>query len=199
MGPARPAIALRVSFLLVLTIAGSVTWLGAQRPPASALVYPNDCPHEPPCADSVWVAHERLPACARLNDRSRRAFIITRGQRIRFHRAFIVVDRPGRVVVSQAQSRFRDGDTLYVLGYEGEGEYRVWHRDTVMALDPSALAGDVRRLARPRFTWWVEVSAGTGRRGWLALRNTADEGISFDEQLEFRPRDATGRAPAEPR
>ena len=163
---------------------------GIQRPPASALVYPNDCPHEPPCADSVWVAHERLPAYSRLNDRSRRAFVVEAGQRLRFHRAFVVVDRPGRVVVKRSELRFHAGDTVYILGYEGEGEYRVWHRDTVMVLDPTALVADTssaRRLEPPRFTWWAEVSAAADRRGWLALRNTVTEGIAFDERLEMRP------------
>jgi hypothetical protein len=180
--------ALRSTLLLALALAVNGQPFGIQRPRASALVYRNDCPHEPPCADSVWVAHERLPAYTQLNDRSRRAFVVEVGQRLRFHRAFVVVDRPARVVVQRSQSRFHTGDTVYVLGYEGEGEYRVWHRDTIMVLDPTTLVAETstrRRLEPPRFTWWAEVSAGAGRRGWLALRNTATDGIAFKERLDM--------------
>jgi hypothetical protein len=181
---------LRSTLLLALAVTVSGGPSGAQRPPASALVYRNDCPHEPPCEDSVWLAYERLPAYPRLNDRSRRAFTIEAGQRLRFHGAFVVVDRPGRVIVKRSQSRYHAGDTVYVLGYEGEGEYRVWHRDTVLMLDPAAFAADTsiaRLLEPPRFTWWAEVSAGAGRRGWLALRNIATDGIAFDAGLDMRP------------
>ena len=179
-------------FLAIALGLGVGTLSGAQGPPASALVYRNDCPYEGPCADSVWVAQEQLPAYARLNDTSRRAFVITAGQRLRFHRAFIVVDQPGRLIVTTSQDRYRAGDTVHVLGYEGEGHYRVWHRDSVMVLDPTSLEADAdaRRDEEPwlpRFTWWVEVSVGEGRRGWLALRNVAAGGIGFDEHLDMRP------------
>jgi hypothetical protein len=181
-------------FVLALALSlGAIGSLsGAQGPPASALIYRNDCPHEPPCADSVWVAHARLPAYARLNDTSRRAFGITSGQRLRFHRAFIVVDQPGRLIVMTSRDRYRAGDTVHVLGYEGEGDYRVWHRDTVMALDATSLEADADARSDgepwlPRFTWWAEVSVGEGRRGWLALRNVAAGGIGFNEHLDMRP------------
>jgi hypothetical protein len=190
---------LRLILLLVPILGLNVNPSGIQRPPPAAMLYPNDCPHEPPCADSVWIAHQRLAAYTRLNDRSRRAFVVTVGQRLRFHRAFVVVDRPGLVVVTRSQSRYRAGDTVWVLGYEGEGDYRVWHRDTLLVIDPAALVGDssrAKRLERPRFTWWAEVSTGAGRRGWLALRNTAEEGLAFDENLDMRPRPAPRRSPS---
>lgn len=173
---------------LGLALAAIGSFRAAQRPPGSALVYRNDCPHEPPCAESLWVAGQRLTTYARLNDRSRRAFTIANGQRIGFDSGVIVVDRPGRIVATKADGRYRAGDTVYVLGYEGEGAYRAWHRDSVVTLmlpfDPPSLG---KVLTRTRFTWWAQVSDSAGRRGWLALRNVTDDGIYFDEQVEMTP------------
>lgn len=181
--------ATRSALLIALTAAAIGGPVGAQRPPQRALLYANDCPHEPPCPDTVWVAFERLPVYARLNDRSRRAFVVAPGERLRFHRAFVAVDRPGRLLVTRSGSHFTAGDTVYVLGYEGEGEYRLWHRGAVLesgALNPDSPG--VQPLESSRFTWWAEVSAGPGRRGWLAMRNTATEGFSFAERVDTRPR-----------
>jgi hypothetical protein len=98
--------------------------------------------------------------------------------------------------VTRTGSRFADGDTVYVLGYEGEGEYRLWHHGAVLESGALRVDGLGVQLVEPsRFTWWAEVSAGPGRRGWLAFRNTVTEGISFAERIDMRPRPAPTARP----
>ena len=173
---------------LALILAGVGAYRTAQQPPKSALIYRNDCPHEPPCAESLWVAGQRLTTYARLNDKSGRSFAITRGQRIGFDSGVIVVERPGRILITKTDGRYRAGDTVYVLGYEGEGEYRGWHQDSALTLSfPFDDSTYGRVLERTRFTWWAQVSDNTGRRAWLALENVTDDGIAFDEAIEMRP------------
>jgi hypothetical protein len=78
---------------------------------------------------------------------------------------------------------------VYVLGYEGEGDYRLWFRGRVVEFETlSADGADAAPLEPSHFTWWAEVSGRAGRRGWLAFRNTVTEGISFAERVDMRPR-----------
>jgi hypothetical protein len=177
---------LRAVLPLALTLVAPGAFHNAQRPPTSTLVYRNDCPHEPPCAESLWVADQRLVTYARLNDRSRRSFTIAKGQRFAFDSGVIVVDRPGRFAITKAEGRYRVGDTVYVLGYEGEGLYRAWHRDTVTTLfNENPAIG--KAVSKPRFTWWAQVRDSAGRHAWLALRNVTDDGIFFAEEIDMMP------------
>lgn len=180
--------ALRPVLPFALALAAVGAFVATTRPPASALVYRNDCPHEPPCAESVWVANQRLTTYGRLDDRSRRSFTIAKGQRIRFDSGVIVVDRPGRIVAKKADGRYGVGDTIYVLGYEGEGEYRGWHRDSALSLDfPFDDTVRFEVIEQTRFTWWAAIRDKSSRRGWLALKNVEEDGISFDEAIEMQP------------
>lgn len=176
-----------VPFALLVTALGTFITT-QQRPPKPALVYRNDCPHEPPCAESLWVAGERLTTYARLNDRSRRSFSIAKDQRIEFDSGVIVVDTPGRLVIAKPEGRYQVGDTVYLLGYEGEGTYRAWHRDSVLSLSfPFDHGSSARVLERPRFTWWAAVRDKGGRRAWLPLKNVEIDGIAFEEIIEMTP------------
>ena len=164
-----------------------------QPPPAAARVEATACPHEPPCPDSVWVARGPLHAYRARGDRTRVAFTAAPGDSLRVGPGYLVTERAGRVAVvrSDAAVGLARGDTVYVLGYRGEGEYAGWVHGRPRALGAVLWEGPdaAGRLVTPaRMTWWVAVTDPGGRRGWLALRNTAGmEGMGFGEPVDMRP------------
>lgn len=55
------------------------------------------------------------------------------------------------------------GDVFYVLHYEGEGMFRVWHNGKLTDTD------DVQGKG-PRATWWVQIKTAAGVVGWAISR-----------------------------
>ena len=109
----------------------------------------------------------------------------------------VVMRRPLRTTVegddSAGQGAYtrpldlQPGDSLTVLGYLGEGLRRVRLRGRTLYVpefwpestgDRAANEGVLVR--RPHTRWWVHVTAGRGRRGWITELPGTDGWIGVD-------------------
>lgn len=54
-------------------------------------------------------------------------------------RTGVVLTRPGTLKIVWDHGPFKKGETVYVLTYEGEGVYKVWHRSKVLEADVGVL------------------------------------------------------------
>ena len=53
------------------------------------------------------------------------------------------------------------GDTIYILHYEGEGFWKVWHDGKLVEIDNLPDKG-----TKPKTTWWVKLKTSSGAVGW---------------------------------
>jgi hypothetical protein len=53
------------------------------------------------------------------------------------------------------------GDTIYMLHYEGEGFWKVWHDGKLVEIDNLPDKG-----TKPKTTWWVKLKTSSGAVGW---------------------------------
>jgi hypothetical protein len=56
----------------------------------------------------------------------------------------------------------KDGDTVYVLTYSGEGFWKVWKDGRVV--DGVFQSWDKKE--NPKSTWWVQIKLKNGKTGW---------------------------------
>jgi hypothetical protein len=95
------------------------------------------------------------------------------------------------VEIEEDTLSFDKGDSLYVLSYAGEGIYSIWQKGKVWQVEGFWKGKDIGPntrafLQKPGIeTWWVWISLSDGRQGWLALRNTVQNGISFAERIDY--------------
>jgi hypothetical protein len=70
---------------------------------------------------------------------------------------------PLRVIAQHDDSDagVKAGDTIYILHYEGEGYYKVWHDGKVVDVENFS-----DKAAQPKATWWVKLKARSGAIGW---------------------------------
>jgi hypothetical protein len=111
------------------------------------------------------------------------AFTLRRGQQVRGVKGHYQIERPGLQLVRRAGGRLRPGDTVFVLGYQGEGEYDLWYRGKRPDDTDWRGGAELREVQAPKMTWWLEVRDAHGRRGFVPFRNTADAGFSADTPL----------------
>lgn len=169
----------------------------------------DSCPFEGGCAFGRWLACERLPVRRSPDAASSLAFHLRPGQHFQAVRAQMVVTRLGEATIEHPYDHARFGGASFPVGtrvvlldYLGEGAYRVWAAGRYWAVEefwqlgPSPRAPG-RKLRAPRMTWWVQVDDGTGRRGWLGLRNTVEDwldGMAFDEAVLMHASTSIGGA-----
>lgn len=101
---------------------------------------------------------------------------------------------PGRATVIRDHESFRRGDVVYLLTYQGEGFFTIWHRGNVRSAVVPFGPGAWSRACDegqpecwgtwdwgPTATWWVKVQTRSGQVGWttiprasaITIRNTA--------------------------
>ena len=70
---------------------------------------------------------------------------------------------PLRVVVRHdyPDSGVKAGDAVYVLHYEGEGYWKVWHDGKALSVADFSEEGP-----EPKSTWWVKLKTRSGVVGW---------------------------------
>lgn len=70
--------------------------------------------------------------------------------------------KPLRVVASRdiPEARIHPGEVFYVLHYEGELNWKIWHKGKTF----DAESGD---SLSPKTTWWARVQRKNGSIGWV--------------------------------
>jgi hypothetical protein len=183
----RFSLGLLAVVVAALSAACSATHAGPNLPFVDKDVCPFEC-----CQFGPWVAGSPLVAYQQEGSQATIAFTIQPGRAFVAHRGNVHVKQAGIVVVTVAGDGFATSDTLYVLGYHGEGEYPVWHRGTVRNVgqfwdnpEPSSAAGLQGRMTQEvRWIWWVSVTDDHGRSGWLRLVNQRPEGFELIEAID---------------
>lgn len=155
--------------------------------PGKVYVDENRCPFEC-CTYREWGARKPLIAYAAERDTSNVAFTLAAGERFTAVTGNVHVDPVGVAVVRQPVSWFAEGggsgnfapgDTLYILGYVGEGSFRVWHRGRIGEvsafwlaqpdLNSAEAAAEGVLIREPGSDWWVRIRNSAGRTGWLRM------------------------------
>jgi hypothetical protein len=185
--------------ILLLVLAGEAA-PAADSPPPVPFIDRDLCPFESGCNfRDDWVAGSPLTAYATEGVATRVAFRIAPGEPFAALRADMYVTRPGIVVVTVsheagceppdcAEAGFRHGEVVYVLSYRGEGSYLISHRGRLRVVEAFWNDNPPRHAVlreAPVMFWWVLVRNRAGREGWLRLKNTAEVGIMFEEQIRL--------------
>jgi hypothetical protein len=126
------------------------------------------CPFEC-CTYRDWDVTEPTIMRKAMNDRSRVAFRLKKGERVVGLTGVVITTRPGvaRVLKAEKLGRvdLRKGDTVYLLTYLGEGYNRIWHKGRTTEADTFDPA-KFRVTQAPRSVWWVKVKNRRGQIGW---------------------------------
>ncbi len=76
------------------------------------------------------------------------------------------------------KAQVKKGDIIYVLNYEGEGVYKLWHRGKIVyeQLDPENTKQNpeytqehllgIRTIRLPKTEWWIKIRNSHGEEGW---------------------------------
>lgn len=161
----------------------------------------NACPFEA-CHFGTWTARKSLTVRRTRNGRGAKAFTLRAGEPVTALTGVLVIVRAGRVEFRERTNlpsedgmvTVAPGETLYLLGYKGEGFTDAWFKGkTYRGLDgamaffnalcdtrPERCTG---RVVEPvRSTWWVQVRNGEGLVGWT------DQAEDFDGKDAFGQR-----------
>ena len=135
----------------------------------------NACPGEG-CEYGSWRATQPVALRARPDDGARIVATLVPKERVTVLAGDLYLVPMRGVAVrtvtfgaGEANSReIRKGETVYRLGYDGEGIYNFWYRGTIVS--PSMDDIDFVRLdkdtaARP--VWWVQMKRANGQVGWV--------------------------------
>jgi hypothetical protein len=192
----------RVVVLAVLTMSGLTGWeqrgSGAATRPSMPREEPNACPFEG-CQFGAWTARDTVVARRSRNTSSARSFTVRKGETVTAVTGVLVITRPGRVefrdrtdlLTKDGQISVEPGDTLYLLGYRGEGFTDAWFKGrTYRAVDgamaffnalcdtrPERCSGRV--VERQQSTWWVQIRNGAGLVGWTNQADVFDGRDAF--------------------
>lgn len=158
----------------------------AERPAAPIRVE-GACPFEG-CVYGPWTTSAATTVYAASGDTTSAAFTVPAGTALEAAGGFVLVTRLGAAVAARPTSFYvgfederpvAEGDTLWILDYEGEGSFRVWHGGTLgfsgAGAETAAPGEDgpaLRRVAEPETQWWARVAAPDGRAGWLWMDRT---------------------------
>ena len=164
------------------------------------------CPFEYGCNFGVWQACEALVVRRAPQAGAAVRYRLAAMERFRALRADLVLTRFGRVRVDHPMEPDTDhgwpplpaGTDVIVFkaypeaGYGIWADGRAWDVEGFWSREPSPRVPG-RLLEAPRMTWWVEVETLDGQRGWLGLRNTAEDaqGIDFAEAIRMGDGPAT--------
>jgi hypothetical protein len=74
-----------------------------------------------------------------------------------------VISKPIAVKANREipETPINDGDTFYVLHYEGEGYWKVWFHGKTTSVHQSVID-----IPHPTSEWWVKVKRSDGLVGW---------------------------------
>ena len=155
------------------------------RAPAMPLESLGACPFEG-CQFGAWTARASVVARHSRNTSSARSFTVRKGETVAALTGVLVITRPGRVtfrertdlLTAEGQISVAPGETLYLLGYRGEGFTDAWFKGRTYhevdgAMEFFNALCDTRperctgRIIEPvRSTWWVQIRNSAGLVGW---------------------------------
>lgn len=144
--------------------------------PVPPLVYVDEgaCPFEC-CTYRRWVVEQATTLLAEQDRTSRKIAMLQPFQVVKA-RTGVVYTRPAKLEVVWDHGPFRKGEVVYVLTYQGEGMYKVWHRGEIISSDvffpvdppcqgPSPACWG-KLDGRPESTWWIQIETPSGQVGW---------------------------------
>lgn len=169
-------------------------------PPQAPFRMRDHCPFEYGCNFGVWQACEALVVRRAPNTGAAVSHRLAAMERFRAVRADLVLTRFGRVRVDYPMDRdpargwpsLPVGTEVVVFKAYPEAGYGIWAAGRAWDVEgfwgrKSSTGLPGRLLEPPQMTWWVEVETLDGRRGWMGLRNTAEDaaGIDFHEAIRM--------------
>jgi dipeptidyl aminopeptidase/acylaminoacyl peptidase len=132
------------------------------------------CPFEC-CVYRQWVVEQATILFAE-KDRTSRMIATLQPFQVVKARTGVVYTRPTKLEVVWDHAPFRKGETVYVLTYQGEGVYKVWHRGQIVSsvvsfpVDPPCNSPSPACWGildgRPESTWWIQIETPSGQVGW---------------------------------
>jgi hypothetical protein len=156
------------------------------------------CPFEG-CQFGAWTAREAVVARRSRSTSAARSFTVRKGETVTALTGVLVITRPGRVEFRERTDlptaedtiTVAPGDTLYLLGYRGEGFTDAWFKgrtyhevDGAMAFfnalcdtRPERCTGRV--VEHQQSTWWVQIRNGAGLVGWTNQTDAFDGKDAF--------------------
>lgn len=83
---------------------------------------------------------------------------------------------PTKILVKEEHEKYKPGDIIYLLTYEGEGSYKIWDKGEVISNgevyelfdngSPKLRKYWGKPLSKPQSTWWVRIKVPGGKEGW---------------------------------
>ena len=145
------------------------------------------CPFEC-CTYRRWIATKDTAIQSDRNGNSPIFFNVNRGEWVTALTGVVITTVPGKAKVLRPTTingiPAQNGETVYLLTYQGEGVYEIWYKGKKWEPYPDMSTLEI--LERPESTWWVQTKNNKGQVGW------SRESDNFDN------RDACGGNVQEP-
>lgn len=144
--------------------------------PRAPLVLSGSCPGEC-CGYGEWLTGDITQVYARSYDTTDVAFTLIPRTPVTALAGYVRVDPLGAAQLSAdgvmylpggGQHEIPAGDSVILLGYQGEGFFHAWHDGQVGEVDVETQSNVLRELAAD---WWVEITSASGD-GWLWMERT---------------------------
>jgi hypothetical protein len=136
---------------------------------------PGACPFEC-CTYRRWIAKKDTEFRLNRDASSPALFNVKTGEWISALTGVVITTKPGKAKVVRPITidgvQAKKGDTVYILTYQGEGQYKIWYRGKIGAEwvlssdDIMKLGGSLEFMQVPESTWWVQVKNNKGQVGW---------------------------------
>lgn len=147
--------------------------------PRAPLVLAGSCPGEC-CVYGDWLTSDITQVYRRANDTTGVAFTLPPRTPLTAARGYVGVDTLGAAVLEADVPMYLangdpqtipGGDTVILIGYQGEGFYHAWHDGRVGEFSPFDSEGEAVFLRELVADWWVEITSASGD-GWLWMERT---------------------------
>lgn len=192
---------LTFAVLFASMLGASATTPAHQTGPELPIETLNACPFEG-CHFGAWTARKLLTVRRTRSARGAKAFTLRAGEPVTALTGVLVITRPGRVtfrertdlLTAEGQISIAPGESLYLLGYRGEGFTDAWFKGRTYhevdgAMEFFNALCDTRperctgRIVEPvRSTWWVQVRNSAGLVGWTNQAEDFDGKDAFGQR-----------------
>jgi hypothetical protein len=160
----------------------------AKTPPPKVYIDKGACPFEC-CTYREWTARKEIHLVDRPNGKTE-VGVIKAGQPVKAITGEVhAIPHPMDVVFKHG--KFKVGERVYLLTYEGEGIQKVWFNGKVTSEEvmfPYNLVNEDKSCQKPsaecwgrlqgklQSTWWIQIQLENGKAGWTS------ESHDFDNQ-----------------
>lgn len=144
--------------------------------PRAPLVLSGSCPGEC-CGYGEWLTGDLTQVYARAYDTTNVAFTLIPRSPMTALEGYVRIDTLGAAQLTAGgvmylpgggQHEIPAGDSVILLGYQGEGFYHAWYGGRVGEVEVETQSMVSRELAAD---WWVEITSASGD-GWLWMERT---------------------------